>query len=116
MGLAEEILGLDDRKVVEVEVPEWGGRQIRVATMTAADRDLYELEIYEDKKAGRGVTNVRARMVARCVVDAQGERVFSEAQVAALGRKNAKALDRLYDAATRVNGLSAADQEALEKN
>lgn len=116
MGLREEILGLDDRLCVEVEVPEWGGRVLRVAAMAAVDRDAWELAIAESAKAGHKLGNVRAGLVARCVVDERYARVFSEDDVEALGRKNAKALDRLYEAAARLNGLSAADREALEKN
>ena len=50
------------------------------------------------------------------MVDAQGQRLFSEADVAALGKKSAAALGRVYDAAARLAGLSAEDVEELTKN
>ncbi len=115
MGLAEEILALQDRASVEVEVPEWGGRKLRVMALSAADRDAYEVELYLERKAGGLARNVRARLVGRCVVDADGTRVFSDEQIAALGTKSAKALDRLFEAASGLNGLSEKDVEALEK-
>lgn len=115
-GLKEELLGLDDRKVAEVVVPEWGGRTVRVAAMSAADRDSWELEAYLERKGGGRAANVRARLVARCLVDEAGERVFADEDIAALGKKSAKALDRLFDVAQRLNGLSASEQEAIEGN
>lgn len=116
MGLKEEILGLVDRPVVEVEVPEWGGRKVRIIAMTAADRDLWELEAYLERKQGPSAKNVRAKLVARCLVDDAGERVFGEGDIEALGRKSAKALDRLYDAARKANGLTSAEVKEIEGN
>lgn len=116
MGLKEEILGLQDLKVEEVEVPEWGGRKVRVSQMSGLDRDAYELEAYHERKAGTTARNVRARLVARCVVDEAGARVFGEGDIEALGAKNAKALDRLYDKARDLNGLSASEAKEIEGN
>lgn len=115
MSLAEEILGLVDRQPVEVEVPEWGGRKLLVASMTATDRDAYEIEVLNARQAGRAGHNVRARLVARCVVDAAGKRVFSDEQIERLGQKSAAALDRLFWAAARLNALSDKDVGELEK-
>ena len=115
MGLKEEILALEDRKIVEVEVPEWG-RTVRVAAMSAADRDAWEIQIYETRTAGRVPQNIRASLVARCLVDETGARVFGEGDIEPLGRKSAKVMDRLYDIARGLNGLSDADAEQLAKN
>ena len=116
MTLREEILALADRAVVEVAVPEWGGRTLRLAALSAADRDAYELERFEQRKAGGLPVNVRAALVGRCVVDENMQRVFTEADLVALGQKNGKALDRLYDAALRLNVYTEAEQKAIEGN
>lgn len=116
MGLKEEILALADRPAEEVEVPEWGGRKVRIMAMSAADRDSYELDAYLARKAGATPRNVRAKLVARCLVDAAGERVFTDDDIEALGKKSAKALDRLYDASVRLNALSEVEQKAVEGN
>lgn len=114
MGLAEEILALEDRAWLEVEVPEWN-RKLRVMALSATDRDAYEVELYLERKAGGVARNVRARLVGRCLVDEAGARVFTDAQIEALGRKSAKALDRLFEAASRLNGLTEKDVAELEK-
>lgn len=116
MTLKEEILALDDRKVVEVEVPEWGGRKIRLMELSASDRDAWELQAYEDRAAGKRTEHVRARLVARSIVNGQGEREFADDAIEALGRKSAKALDRLYDAALKLNAIGKAEQDEIEKN
>lgn len=116
MSLKEEILALADQAFEDVPVPQWG-RTVRVGSMTAADRDDWEMEAYLERKATNSAPkNVRARLVARCVIDEAGERVFKDADIEALGRKNAKALDVLYDAAIRVNGIEQKEQKAIEGN
>ena len=50
------------------------------------------------------------------MVDEAGERLFSNDDVVALGKKNASALDKVFAIAQKLNGLSAADVEELEKN
>lgn len=116
MGLAEEILALDDRKVVEVEVPEWGGRKVRLMEMSAADRDRYEMENLEAREKKTGARQVRARLVALCLVDEEGKRVFTDQQVDALGAKSAKALDRLFWKARELNILEEEQVQAAAKN
>lgn len=116
MATKEEILALADRKVEEVEVPEWGGGKHRIMEMSAADRDEWELQAYLERKAGPTAKNVRAGLVARCLVNEAGERLFTDAEIPLLGKKSAKALDRLYDVARRLNGLTEAEAEAIAKN
>lgn len=120
MGLREEILGQDDLPSRAVAVPEWGGREVRVKSMTGAERDAYELDIYAEreaaKKESRKPRNVRARLLVRCLVGEDGKLLFGEADIEALGAKSAAALDRLYDVARTLNGYSEADAKALEKN
>lgn len=116
MGLAEEILSLDDRKVVEVEVPEWGGRKLRLMEMSAADRDAYEISNLEARQQKQPRRNIRARLVALCLVDDAGKRVFSDEQVEALGAKSAKVLDRLFWKARELNVLDEEQVKDVIKN
>lgn len=113
----EQILAAQDLKSEVVAVPEWGG-EVRLRSMTGADRDAYEQSLVEARGEGeaRRLANVRARLVAFCAVDEAGARLFSEADVEALGAKSAAALDRLFEACTRLNRIGASDVEALAKN
>ena len=100
-----------------VEVPEWGGA-VYVRALTGAERDQFEASIVEQR--GRDVRmnmrNIRAKLVALTVVDEDGQRIFTDDDVAALGGKSAAALDRLFAVAQRLSGLSMEDVEELAKN
>lgn len=113
----EAIFAIADLTYEDVEVPEWGGT-VRVRSLTAADRDAYEAGLLDQR--GRGVRvnmrNARARLVALSVVDADGNRLFSEADVERLGQKSAAALDRVFDVATRLSGLAQRDLEELTED
>lgn len=117
----EAILAAPDLTFEDVAVPEWGGT-VRLRGLTGAERDQYEAEFLRIDTSGRKVKydmelgNARARLVALSVVDGQGQRLFDERDVEALGRKSGAALDRVYAAAKRLSGLSEEDMEELQKN
>lgn len=118
----DAILSAEDLGREEVEVPEWGG-SVYVQAMSGTERDAYEssiIEINQDAKGNvsttRKMENARAKMCARCIVGEDGERLFGDADIDALGRKSAKALDRVYAVAARLNGMSDADLEELTGN
>jgi hypothetical protein len=117
----EQILAADDLGRETVAVPEWGGEVI-VRQMTGAERDAWEMALIwregEEPEPARArvMSNIRARLVALCAIDDSGARLFSDADAAALGRKNGDAIDRLYQAAKRLNRLTKADVAAAEKN
>jgi hypothetical protein len=113
----DSILNAKDLKRELVKVPEWGG-EVYVRCMTGSERDNFESEAYQvrGKSVDINKDNFRARLLVRVLVDEKGERIFSDQDVAALGDKSGKALDRLFSAAMRVNGLSRDDVEELTKN
>jgi hypothetical protein len=113
MSLRDQILGADDLPVEEVEVPEWGVT-VRVRTMMGYERDAFEASVVQGEK--RNLDNLRARLCAMCIVDEDGNRVFSESDAEALGRKNAGALDRVFAVAQRLNGMSKQDVDDLVGN
>ena len=110
----DQILGADDIKTEPVHVPEWGGTLL-VRSMTGKDRDAFERSTLEQrgKSFETNMTNFRAKIVVWSVVSEDGGRMFSQADVEALGRKNAAALQRVYEVATRLSGMSAEDVEEL---
>ena len=111
----DQILAADDVRFEDVKVPEWGG-VVRIQTMTGMARDRYEQTLFDKKSKGITLQNIRAKLVASCAVDEEGALIFDETDTDALGKKSGKALDRLYEAAQRVNGITDVDVEELEKN
>lgn len=110
-----QILDAEDLKTEVVATPEWGGSVI-VRCLTGIERDAYEAGIVASSgsaTAEYNLTNLRAKLVARTVVDERGRRLFSDEDVVALGAKNASVLDRVFSVAQRLSGLSVADVDAL---
>lgn len=110
-----EIMGANDLVSEIVPVPEWGG-DVRVRTLTGAERDAFEMAVFTMRQKAGTAINIRALLVALCVVDDEGKRLFSERDAVQLGAKSAKALDRVFSVAQRLNGLTTADVEELGKN
>lgn len=110
----DQILKAEDTQTETVSVPEWGGEVI-VRTMTGHARDRFESQIV-GKNGGTDMNNIRAKLAAATIVDDKGELLFSENDVAKLGKKSAAALDRVFVAAQRLNRISDSDVEELAKN
>lgn len=105
----EQILGCNDRGVQPVHVPEWGG-SVYIRPWSGADAR----EAREAYKARPEVEPV-AIDVAMSVCDAEGNRIFTLADVDTLNSKCSGALFRIVKAVNRINGV-AADDATLEKN
>ncbi len=110
----EQILQPRDLPHETVPVPEWGG-EVLVWTVAGTDIDHYEAGLLL-KKGGARYENARARLASLCIRDEQGRPLFSEEDVEALGKQSAKALQRVWDVAQRLNGRTEADAEELVKN
>lgn len=113
----DDILGAQDLPTEDVHVPEWGG-WVRVRGLTGAERDAFEAEIIQTRGRETHVNlrNIRAKLVARTIVDEEGKRIFGDADIHALGEKSARALQRVFEVAQRLSGLTDQDVEELAKN
>jgi hypothetical protein len=110
----DDILKVQDLKVEEVPVPEWGG-VVLVQGLSGTGRDDYEqtIVVQKGKDTRVNMRNARAKLVALSVVDEQGRRLFSDADVSALGKKSAAALQRVFNVASRLSGISDEDLKEL---
>lgn len=104
----DAILSAHDVSVEAVDVPEWGG-SVYVKTFSGRDRDAFELSF------GDGAQDARARLAVATVCNAQGELLFTPADVGALTQKSGAALDRVFEVAMRINRLSNDEVDALKK-
>jgi len=113
----DQILNANDLKIEEVQVPEWGG-SVFVRGMTGSERDKYEASVTKlrGKEAQVDMRNMRAKLLVYTVCDESGTPLFSEADIEALGKKSANALQRLWEVAVRLSGISGQEAEEIEKN
>jgi hypothetical protein len=112
----DQILGADDRQYETVDVPEWGG-QVRVRGLSGAERDDFEEKSvrYVGNQRRVNARNIRARLLQLCVVDGDGLALFTQADVIKLGTKSASALERVFDTARRLSGMSEDDVKEMEE-
>src|SRR4051812_11733960 len=122
----DAILAADDRKVQEVDVPEWGGT-VLVKAMSGEERDAFETSMTKRRPILTGprkgdmetipdTANMHAKLVARSLVDEGGARLFPDADVIELGKKSAAALQRVWDVAAELSGLGGDAAEEAEGN
>ena len=111
----DEILECDDRPIESVDVPEWGC-SVKVRTMASAERDKYEQSVVDIDSGKRNFRNLRAKLCVLTIVDDDGELIFGPNDAEKLGAKSAKAIDRIFEVAQRLNGIGQGDIEELEKN
>lgn len=111
------ILKALDLPTQEVEVPEWGGT-VLIRAMTGAERDAFEASMIVEKEGDdrrARMINVRARLCASVIVGEDGvTSIFTPADVAELGGKSAKALNRVFEAARKLSGFTEEDVKELE--
>lgn len=117
MSLSRDaILGASDSNSETLDVPEWGGK-VNVRSLTGRELDDYQNSLRKIVNNQIIVQpNAHAKLVARALVDDNGVRLFTDKDVDALGKKNAKVLDRLWDVAARLSGISDEEQEEIEGN
>ena len=121
----EQILSARDIKTEMVDVPQWGGA-VLVRGLSGEEREAFEkASMVEtpsgnraDRRSGRTSREVareglRARLVAWFVVDAEGNNLFTEADVAALNKKSGGALEKVIKVGLRLSGMSDDDVDQL---
>jgi hypothetical protein len=121
------ILAAPDRRIVELRVPEWddadGEAWVYLRSLSGAERDTFEGGVVVQRKQGNVVnyTNIRAKLCALVLVDGPdpltASLLFAKPEdVPKLGEKNVAALQRIFNEAQRMNGISDADVQELVGN
>jgi len=118
-ALRELIKAAPDIRSEEVTVEEWG-ITVLVKGMSGRQRDAFEASMMD--RAGKGkpklvLDDIRAKLVVRSVYTTDGkEPVFTDADVLWLTHKSAAALQKLFNVAQRLSGVTDDDVEELAKN
>ncbi len=114
----ERMLELAKRRVEEVQVKAWGGETVFMRGMTGADRNAFLIRVRDPRsEPGKYIINEATyahELIARCLCDADGKRLFGEGETAQVGEFPPEVLDELMTVAQRLSGMDG-DGEA-EKN
>jgi hypothetical protein len=111
----DQILTVPDIVTEEVNIPQWGG-SVRVRSMQQRGRFEFTHMDRKGNNYAEAVTMMRARLVALAVVDHEGKRLFSDADVDTLNQKNPAAIETIFKVAMRLSGFTREDVDELAKN
>lgn len=116
MSLRDQFVALK-RKQTKAELPEING-EVYIREMSGDERDVYEAEQYKINGKSLEVNRkqARARLITKCLVDVEGNRVFHDDEVDIVGSIPASTLDKLFSVAVKLNGFSSNDLDDLAKN
>ncbi|MHA1809371.1 MAG: hypothetical protein ACTSYH_03560 [Candidatus Heimdallarchaeaceae archaeon] len=111
----EQIIKCKDLKTEEVSVPEWGG-EVLVQELNGTDRlEIYSICFKDDKKVDLPL--LQKELASRSIVDKEGKRLFvSSEDIEKLIAKSGAALERIYQVALKLSGLSTEKMEEAAKN
>lgn len=87
-------------RIERLELPGFGGA-VYVKEMTGKQRDNFEQWAL---RKSRG--NIRGKAAARCLVTAEGVRLFADDDAPALGEMRASVLQKIWEKFQELNGLT----------
>jgi len=101
----------------EIHIPELDG-SVWVKGMTAADRSRFERQfsLASGKRNKRKTQEIRERLIVACVCDEQGNKLFTQEDVGAIGAQSAMIIEKIVDVAQRLCGMANEDVEAMAGN
>jgi len=110
----DDILAVDDIQIELTEVPEWFGA-VYVKGMTGAERDRFESGIISisDKDSKVDMRDIRAKLCSETICDESGKKQFTLSDVKALSQKSAAGLQRVFEVAQRLSGITDDDVKEL---
>jgi hypothetical protein len=108
----DEILAANDLPTEEVPTPEWFvNGAVLVRALSAAEWiEVGRQTMHRDGAAGDdAMLDLMVKIPAMCIVDEHGQRLFTDADLDALGKKNPLPLKRIMDVVQRLSDLDQGD-------
>jgi hypothetical protein len=107
------ILASDDLAREPVDVPWPLDEKLYVRALQAGEKDSYvalTMQTGDFQWSG----NVTAALLVKVIVNENGERIFTDADIPALGLKDAGTLSKLFRTALRLSGMGSGDAEKIQ--
>ncbi|MHB0929191.1 MAG: hypothetical protein ACYC3W_09885 [Candidatus Nanopelagicales bacterium] len=89
------------------ETAAFQGGEVTVTELGAADI----MKLWDDYPTTNGTSTFTAALIAACVLDDEGQKVFSEADIPLLENSAQTAFFELAKAARAVNGIGGAEEK-----
>lgn len=107
----DQIKAADDVKTVEVEIPEWNGH-VTVKGMTGRLRSNLEQKVNSNAPHG----DVKMMVVIACTLNADGNPMFSNDDKKWLVEKAAGPIEKIFEAACKLSGITDQAVDEAEGN
>lgn len=99
MLTADAIRSINDVKIEKLEIPEWNGC-LYIRSFSAAVRESISTRTEEMKSK-----SLMARFVVASACDESGNLLFTNEDVDALGKKDARVMQRIFKAILNLNAI-----------
>jgi len=110
MGLKEDLLkSISEASYVPYEV---NGTKCTLRVWNGIDRSVWETYITKE----HDTDDARALFVSLSIGDENGNKVFTKADIAELGKRDYRVLDKIIEDASALNQTTQNEIRALEKN
>ena len=106
----QDILNSQDFELIELEIPEWGGK-VYLRPFSLEQRERLEVA---QKNPDATVHSLMGLTVAMSICDEDGNLLFTPDDVDTLKQKSSKAIQDIFSSVTELNGFS--DKNADEGN
>jgi hypothetical protein len=113
--IRSKIIAARDLGQVPVSIPEWTDDELFVRKLTGKERDRFEM-IVANAKDDNDLEDMRAFIVTLTLVDGNGERIFSDEDIAIVNDKCGEIVNRVFEQAAELNALTKKSIEAQAKN
>jgi len=102
---------------LEVAVPEWGnGAHVKMRAASAAEYSDIESRLRPARGKDGSLNDFKVRVIAMSAIKPDGSRLFQESDLKWLSSRSAAVVNRLFDAASQLNGMRKDDAEETEGN
>ena len=95
---------------VDIEIKGMDALTVYLKPLTSAQRDAFEASVV-GTEGKRDLRNLRARLVADCLVDEKGEAIGTAKD---LGNLDARFVGTVFDKVRELNGMDADDENEGE--
>jgi len=125
MGLLDKKALLEKEKLQVEKVDLGNDNYVYVRQMTAHDRDVWERSILREKRNSKGqletyetvLEDFRAKLAVITICDEEGNLILDQKDYPTLSRNiSAARLEKIINAAQKLNAISEQDKEDLLKN
>jgi hypothetical protein len=92
-------------------VPAWGGKKVRIASVTAND-----IIQWSEANEGEAKRTMGLRLITRSLVDKDGKRISGDHDIPMLRTKSHKITEAIVKAILKLNGMNVKAEEASKND